>query len=222
MKLLSAVLATLVATGALAQQDLTETSQPSVATSRAMSLGNVDAWGTLSTDLFLMGVEVGAGADVGVVPLGPGTLAVGAEATYSFCFSICGLISLATDSQFGFSSFAPLARASYHLVPGGMSGVEKLDLYGVLVAGPTFDSLGMKTDQFTAEARTLGLQVGLGGGARYFVNDRVFIGGEGRFTFGQHTTRLEVTSGEYAANYVDVPQLSSPWFKLFFVAGGRF
>jgi len=80
--------------------------------SRPIQPFELDVRGTLSTDILLVYVGVGASADLGIVPAGPGTIAVGAGFEYNFCGSVCWFFSALTPFNFSQYQIVPSVRAS--------------------------------------------------------------------------------------------------------------
>jgi hypothetical protein len=156
----------------------------------------LDFRGTLNADVLLAYIGLGASADLGLVPAGPGTLAVGAGFEYDFCGSVCWLFSAATPIDFSHRQIWPQARASYHL---GLKSARHLDLYPFVGLGPVFARSEISVDN--GAARYVGtdtsIGVNFGAGANLFVAGPVFVGGEARIRYaaGDYNYRLESGDG---------------------------
>lgn len=153
-------------------------------TGKTMRPLNLDLRFTGDTDILLAGVDLGIGADFGLIPAGPGVLAVGAEFNYGFCFTACLLLDAITNLDWSSRYLAPSARVSYHFeIPG--QGLDKLDLYGVGLLGivRASTSLASNDGSIRFTGTDTGLSFGLGAGANYFVTDFFFVGGEARLRY---------------------------------------
>ena len=159
--------------------------------------GEVDVRANLSTDTLLSFVELGATVDVGAVRIGPGTLAMGAEASWGVCVSYCLGLKYLTGKNHGASRFAPLVRVGYHLEVPGKKRRDDVDLYAVVFGGPIW--VGLDIDEpgggSIAELRDRSFVVGGGMGAKFFFTQSLFFGGEARVRYGQG--RYAVTVGQY-------------------------
>jgi len=157
---------------------------------------HLDFRATLNTDILLAYIGLGASADFGLVPAGPGTIAVGAGFEYDFCGTVCWLFSAATPIDFSHRQIWPQARASYHL---GLKSAKHLDLYPFVGVGPVFARSEISIDN--GAARYVGtdtsIGVNFGAGANLFVAGPVFLGGEARIRYaaGDYNYRLESGDG---------------------------
>lgn len=158
-------------------------------------VGDIDARVMLNADVILAFVNVGVGADVGVLRAGPGVLAIGGELEAGACVSPCIALNLATGWAFSHLYYSPNARVSYHLLPSDSPGMRKLDLYGLVLGGITVTTTrvtgtdaGSGTD-FDYQGSDVGPSLGLGAGGKYFFRDNLFVGAEGRLRYsaGQYT-----------------------------------
>lgn len=228
MLCLSALLA---ATSARAQEPQTPVTQTQEAPAaprlnRLQGVGDIDARVMLNADILLAFVNLGVGADVGVLPLGPGVLTVGGEFEAGACVTMCLALNLATGWTFSHMFYSPHARVTYHLLPSNSSGLEKVDLYGLALAGVTITTTrvantgtGASTD-FEYLGSDVGPSVGLGVGGKYFFQDNLFFGAEGR---------LRYSAGEYTysarVGNVTLSDSQSSWslsgFNVQFFAGIR-
>lgn len=193
---------------------------------RMQGVGDIDARATLNADILLAFVNLGVGADVGVLPLGPGVLTLGGEFEAGACVSLCAVLNLATGWTFSHMFYTPHARVTYHLMPSNSQGLGKVDLYGLALAGVTITTTrvantgtGADTD-FEYLGSDVGPSVGLGFGGKYFVQDTFFVGAEGRLRYsaGQYTYTARVGN-------VSLTDSQSSWslsgFNLQFFAGLR-
>lgn len=161
---------------------------------------HVDLRATVNADILLAYIGLGASADLGLVPAGPGTLAVGAGFEYDFCGSVCWLFSAITPLDFSHRQIWPQARASYHI---GVKSAKNLDIYPFVGLGPVFARSEISVDN--GAARYVGtdtsIGVNFGGGINFFVAGPVFIGGEARIRYaaGEYDYRLE--SGDGSRTY---------------------
>lgn len=157
---------------------------------------HLDFRGTINADVLLAYIGLGLSADLGLVPVGPGTLAVGAGFEYDFCGSVCWFFSAVTPLDFSHRQIWPQARASYHL---GLKSAKHLDLYPFVGLGPVFARSEISVD--SGAARYVGtdtsIGVNFGAGASLFVAGPVFVGGEARIRYaaGDYNYRLESGDG---------------------------
>lgn len=218
----------LAASAAFAQTGATETTvtEPDAGAS-VMKLGNIDVRGMLETDILLVYVNLGAVAELGLVPLGPGTLAVGAEVDYGFCGSICWGLSALTPISIGERYLTPMARASYHFTVPALKLAHKLDLFGSLGVGLTFASVNVDADDgtFGALASSTAFTIAPGVGGNYFVNPNFFVGAEARFRVASGTYEYTFREGSTDTTYVfqeDETQWSLTGLSVNFFLGYRF
>lgn len=188
----------LTVTSARAQQAQTAAAETQVAPAaprlnRVQGVGDIDARAMLNSDILLAFVNLGVAVDVGVLPLGPGVLAIGGEFEAGACVSVCLLANAATGWSWSHMFYSPHARASYHLLPGNSAGLEKVDLYGLALVGATLTTTRVAgassgTD-FEVVGSDVGPSVGVGLGGKYFFSDNLFFGAEGRLRYsaGQYT-----------------------------------
>jgi hypothetical protein len=173
-----------------------------------MKPGNIDVRGMIETDILLVYVNLGGVAELGLIPLGPGTLAVGAEVDYGFCGSICWVVSGLTEINIGERYFTPMARASYHFTIPALKIAHKLDLFGSLGVGLTFASVNLDADDnsFTSSASSTAFTIAPGVGVNYFANPNFFVGGELRYRVASGTYEYRVTSGNTSYVYGEEEQ----------------
>ena len=156
----------------------------------------LDIRATINADVLLAYIGLGASADLGLVPAGPGTIAVGAGFEYDFCGSVCWLFSAVTPIDFSHRQIWPQARASYHL---GLKSAKHLDLYPFVGLGPVFARSEISVDN--GAARYVGtdtsIGVNFGAGLNLFVAGPLFLGAEGRIRYaaGDYEYRLESGDG---------------------------
>jgi hypothetical protein len=154
--------------------------------------GHVDVRVLANSDILLAFVGVGAAADVGIAPAGPGTLALGVGAEYAFCGTVCWLLNTVTPLSFSHTQLSLSVRGTYHL---GLA--KNLDVYPLVTAGPTIARSSVKLDDGSGEyrGRDTGITVGAGGGINYFLADHFFLGGEARLRYGRGTYSYELVAG---------------------------
>ncbi len=189
--------------------------------SRPIQPFELDLRGTLSTDILLVYVGVGASADLGIVPAGPGTIAVGAGFEYNFCGSVCWFFSAITPFNFSQYQIVPSVRASYHLD----LKQKHLDFYPLLFGGPVFARASIEFDDGSASyvATDTGFQVGAGAGINYFVTERFFVGAEARLRYARGTYSYELRSGnDRVFEKGNGDSWSLTGLNLVFAAGYRF
>lgn len=143
----------------------------------------------LDSDILLAFVELGVAADFGLIPAGPGTLAVGAELSGGICLTACGLIGLVTGISVSDRFVSTHARLTYHFLPPNQKQLDGVDLYGLLLAGVTLAnqkvSGSVENVDFRFSGTGLGPSIGLGLGAKKFVKERLFVGGEARLRYAR-------------------------------------
>jgi hypothetical protein len=196
--------------------------------SGALRPGGIQARASLDTDILLVYLNLGAAADVGLLQAGPGTLAVGGGLDYGFCGSVCWAVSALTPINLGERYLSPHARLTYHFPVTGSDALAKLDLYGLLLAGVTWSSMNIASDEpiegqvRSVDSSSVSFLGGLGAGANYFFSDRLFLGAEARLRYSQGTYTVSTNA---IPGYV-LTDSDSTWslsgFNLAFHAGLRF
>ena len=153
----------------------------------------LDLRATANTDILLVHIGVGATADLGLVPAGPGTIAIGAGFEYNFCGSFCWAFNALTPFNYSQHQITPSVRASYHLD----LKKKNLDVYPLLFAGPVFARSSIELDDGSASyvGKDTGFQVGVGAGLAYFVSDRFSVGLEARYRHARGTYEYELRTG---------------------------
>lgn len=191
-----ALLALTLASSAAAEERADETVDPSAET-RRMRPGNVDLRLAGGTSVLLTSVNAGAGVDLGVVSIGPGTVGIGASLEGGLCVSACwalgALLKLRMEQRF----LSTMGRISYHFdLPAKPRQMETVDVYAFAMAGLVLTETRLRSLEpgalFEGEDKAFG--AGLGAGMNYFVNRWFFFGGEGRvrYAMGRYeTTRTE-------------------------------
>lgn len=193
---------------------------------RMQGVGDIDARLMLNADILLAFANVGVGIDVGVLPLGPGVLTLGGEFEAGACVTACLALNLLTGWTFSHLFYTPHARITYHLLPSNSSGLEKVDLYGLALAGVTITTTRVAntgtgdTTDFEYLGSDVGPSVGLGVGGKYFVQNNFFVGAEGRLRYsaGQYTYNVRVGNVSLSDTYSN---WSLSGFNLQFFAGVR-
>jgi hypothetical protein len=185
--------------------------------------GDLDVRLHLDGDILLAFAELGAAADFGVLPLGPGALAVGAEFSAGMCLTACGLIGLLTGIDVSSRFYSPHARLTYHFLPPHQK-LDALDIYGLLLAGVTVSTQALSGSAqgvgFRYTGTGTGPSVGLGVGAKRFFKERLFLGGEARLRYarGEYHYSEEVAGISFEG--VD-PNWSQTGLTLLFFGGVR-
>lgn len=161
---------------------------------------HLDLRGTINADVLLAYVGLGASADLGLVPAGPGTIAVGAGFEYDFCGSVCWFFSAVTPLDFSHRQIWPQARASYHI---GVKSAKNLDIYPFVGLGPVFARSEVSVDDGAARyvGKDTSIGVNFGGGINFFVADPVFIGGEARIRYAAGEYEYKLESGDGSRTY---------------------
>ncbi len=160
---------------------------------RMQGVGDVDVRLMLNADILLAFVSLGVGADVGVLRAGPGVLSLGAEIEAGLCFTVCFALDLATGWNFSHQYYSPHARVAYHFLPPNARSLEKVDLYGLVLGGITYTTTRISGEEsgtaFDFRGRDVAPSFGLGAGAKFFVQERLYLGAEARLRFasGQYT-----------------------------------
>ncbi|QRK05568.1 hypothetical protein JQX13_36245 [Archangium violaceum] len=219
--------ALLVTTSAWAQEAQVLATEPQVVEepaaprmNRLQDVGDIDARVMANADIVLAFVDLGVGLDVGVLRLGPGVLALGGEFEAGACVSPCIALNLATGWSFSHLFYSPHARATYHLLPSQSPGMEKVDLYGLVLAGLTLTTTRVTGTDFDYAGSDVGPSVGLGVGGKYFFQDDFFLGAEGRLRYSAGEYTYSLRSGN-----VTLSDSQSSWslsgFNVQFFAGLR-
>lgn len=168
-------------------------------TTKVLGPLRADARFTVDTDILLAYVNLGVNADLGIIKLGPGVLAVGAGLDFGFCGTVCLVIGSLLNGSYGIRNFFPQARVSYHLELPAKSGnaLQKIDVYGVVFAGLVVSSMGFSGQYqgvaVSATSSGVGPGIGLGAGGSYFFTERVFVGAEATAKYAAGTYRDVVT-----------------------------
>ncbi|RKH05880.1 hypothetical protein D7V97_23285, partial [Corallococcus sp. CA053C] len=178
------------------------------ATNLLQGPGDLDLRVHLTTDILVAFVEFGVAADLGVAPIGPGTLAVGAELNLGLCVTACGLVGALTGFDISDRYITPHARLTYHFLPPAMrKRPTELDLYGLFLAGVTLSTQtitgtvqGVSVDY---QGTGAGLSLGVGAGAKLFFKERFFVGGEARLRYARGTYDYEEEVGGSVFSGVD-------------------
>lgn len=170
-------------------------------TTKVLGPLRADARFTVDTDILLAYVNLGVNADLGIIKLGPGVLAVGAGLDFGFCGTVCLLIGSLLNGSYGIRNVFPQARLSYHLELPAKAGnaLQKIDVYGVVFAGLVISSMGFsgqyQSVMVSATSTGVGPGIGLGAGGSYFFSDRVFVGAEltAKYASGAYRDVVTVT-----------------------------
>lgn len=181
--------------------DVAPAKKPPTLKTKTLEPLQVDAKITMNADALLAFVGGGVAADIGIVRVGPGTLALGAAGEYNLCATVCWLLNTVTPLEFGQHEISLWGRASYHIditTTGSGSTLTKLDVFPFVMVGPTFASSYVKLDDGSAEYRGKDTAIAIGGGlgANLFVAGPVFIGGEARLRYAQGVYTYELVAGK--------------------------
>lgn len=186
--------------------------------------GDLDARLQLDGDILLSFVELGVAADFGLLPVGPGSLALGAELGGGICLTACGLIGLVTGLDVSDKFISTHARLTYHFLPPNQK-LEGVDIYGLLLAGAIVSrqtvSGTVQGVNFDFKGTGVGPSLGLGLGAKKFFKERVFFGGEARLRYARGDYNYSEEVGNVTIIGVD-PDWSQTGLSLLFFAGMRF
>jgi hypothetical protein len=190
----------LLVTSARAEETKTpaEKSQAEARPNRLQAVGDIDVRLMLETDIVLAVVNGGLGADLGLMELGPGVLAVGGEVEVGACVTACLGLNLITGWNFSHMFYAPHARVTYHFMPSSSRGLENVDLYGLVFGGITYTTTSVSGSSantpFEYKGSDVGPSLGVGVGAKYFIKDNFFVGAEGRarYSAGQYNYTVQV------------------------------
>lgn len=177
-------------------------------TSRRMRPGHVDLRVEGGLDFLPPSAEAAASTDLGVVPLGPGTLSVGAQLGLKQCLLACSVSHLLEREWVSNRDVYALGRLGYHFSLEG-SSQDKVDLYGVLLGGVMEARTTHRAPDYRYEGRGRGPAFGLGVGGSYFLSSRFFVGAEARLRFASGSYALSLTRGTYAFTRED-----SHWLRL--------
>ncbi len=163
-----------------------------------MRLGNVDVRLDGAASVLPLSVEAGATLEVGVLPLGPGTLSLGAEASVNQCALACWVPNLFSDRDVSRRDFYAVGRLGYHFTVADRN-YRKVDLYGFVLAGGMEVHTTLTTPDYRYEGRDRSPAFGLGIGGNYFLHpgSRFYLGGEARARFGTGSLALTLTRGTY-------------------------
>ncbi|ADO70668.1 uncharacterized protein STAUR_2876 [Stigmatella aurantiaca DW4/3-1] len=163
--------------------------------------------------------------DVGLVPLGPGVLAVGGEFNAGICLTACGLVGLVTGIDISDHFYSPHVRLSYHWLPPAMKNAGTLELDGLLLVGVTFSTQTVSGDiegvDFHYKGTGTGPSVGLGVGLKKFVKERLFLGIEARLRYAQGEDEYSERVGDDEFSGVD-QDWSQTGLSLLVFGGVRF
>ncbi len=163
-----------------------------------MRWGNLDLRLEGAASLLPLSVEAGAAVDLGVLPLGPGTLSLGAELSVNQCALACWVPNLFSERDTSRRDFYAFGRLGYHFTLADRN-YRKVDLHGFLLLGGMETRTTRSTPDYDYEARDRSPAFGLGIGGNYFptVGSRFFVGGEARVRFGTGAHALRLTRGTY-------------------------
>lgn len=176
--------------------DATELSTPGALFGKTQAVGDFDIRGTFQTDILLGFIGLGIGGDYGVIPLGKGTLALGAEIEFGICGSACWFFGAFTDTSLSSTFYSPHARVSYHFSPSRQRGLEKVDFYALGFLGATYSTTSLSGGGIEYRGNDLGPSFGVGAGGKFFGGDRWFVGGEVRLRYSAGTYSYSLRTGD--------------------------
>jgi hypothetical protein len=136
--------------------------------------------------------------DLGVLPIGPGTLSLGAELSVNQCALACWVPNHFSERDTSRRDFYAFARLGYHFTSEDRN-YRKVDLYGFLLLGGMETRTTLSDPGYRYEGRGRSPAFGLGIGGNYFptAGSRFFVGGEARVRFGTGSYALSLTQGAY-------------------------
>lgn len=192
----------IAASSALEAHDSSSPAEPAPSTGspRFPSLprpGNLDLRAAGGASFLPPSVEAGASAELGVLPLGAGTLSAGAELSINQCLLACSAADLFSKREVSSRDLYVLGRVGYH-VALPIRNERTVDLSGFLLAGMMEASTRVTAPDERYEGRGRGPAFGLGMGANHFLSPRFFVGGEARLRFGAGSYDFTVTRGSPA------------------------
>lgn len=163
-----------------------------------MRWGNLDLRLDGAASLLPLSVEAGATMDLGVLPIGPGTLSLGAELSVNQCALACWVPNHFSERDTSRRDFYAFARLGYHFTLADRN-YRKVDLYGFLLLGGMETRTTLSDPGYRYEGRGRSPAFGLGIGGNYFptAGSRFFVGGEARVRFGTGSYALSLTQGAY-------------------------
>jgi len=175
-----------------------------------MRPGNIDARLDGALSVLPLSVEAGATLDVGVLPLGSGTLSLGAEASVNQCALACWVPNLFSERDTSRRDFYAVGRLGYHFTVADRN-YRKVDLYGFVLAGGMEVHTTVTAPDYRYQGRDRGpaFGVGIGGNSFPTADSRVFLGGEARVRFGMGAFDLTLTRGTY-----EFTQEDRRWLRL--------
>lgn len=158
--------------------------------------GGVDLRVEGAVSLPLLYVQTGATVDVGVLPLGPGTLALGVELGFNLCATACWVPNLVLERHVSRYDLSALGRLGYHFTVDDRN-YRRVDFHGVLAGGVMEARTTFTGPDYRVEGRGRGPSVSLGLGGNYFPRSRFFVGAEVQLHFATGLYALDVTRGTY-------------------------
>ena len=150
----------------------------------------VDVRGVAYADVILTRLGAGASIDIGVVPVGRTTIAIGGGFEYVACGTVCWFYSTISDETFSQYMLAPHARLTWHFPTA-----KDLDVYALVAGGPTFatSKLDFGNAVYRGKDDSFGLMAGMG--INIFVAGPLFFGAEGRGRYARGTYTYSLESG---------------------------
>ncbi|PTL79131.1 hypothetical protein [Vitiosangium sp. GDMCC 1.1324] len=174
--------------------------EPATAVTRPSSLprpGSLDLRIAGGAAFLPPSVEAGASAELGVLPIGSGTLSAGAELSINQCLLACSATDLFSQREVSNRDLYVLGRVGYHFALP-VRNKRTVDLSGFLLAGMMEAHTTVTAPDERYEGRGRGPAFGLGMGGNYFLSPRFFVGGEARLRFGAGSYTFTVSRGSPA------------------------
>jgi hypothetical protein len=148
----------------------------------------IDVRGVGYADFLLTRLGVGGSIDIGVIPIGKTTIAIGGGFEYVACGTVCWFFSTISDVTFSQHMLAPQGRVTWHFPT-----TKSLDVYALVAGGPTFatSKLEFSDAVYRGKDDSFGIMAGMG--LNIFVAGPLFLGveGRGRYARGTYTYTLE-------------------------------
>jgi hypothetical protein len=150
----------------------------------------VDVRGVGYTDVLLTRLGAGGSIDIGVVPVGKTTIAIGGGFEYVACGTVCWFFSTISDVTFSQYMLAPHGRVSWHFPTA-----KDLDVYALVAGGPTFAKAKLDFGDTVYRGRDDSFGIMAGMGISIFVAGPLFLGAEGRGRYARGTYSYSLERG---------------------------
>lgn len=152
----------------------------------------VDVRGVAYADVLLTRLGAGGSIDVGVVPVGKTTIALGGGIEYVACGTVCWLFGELSGATFTQFMLAPQGRLTWHF-----PAAKDLDVYALVAGGPVYakSKVVLDGERATYRGRDDSFGIAAGVGLDFFVAGPLFVGAEGRGRFARGTYSYTLESG---------------------------